>query len=277
MDSMKRIVSICPSNTELLYFLGIKDWIVGVDDYSDWPTELNHLPRVGPDLHIDMEKVKSLEPDMVIASLSVPGMEKNIDQLEKEGIPYIILNPKTLNEIANDLLTLGRLFQIEDQAERVVQQYHQKLKWIQQNIPPVDSTKRLYWEWWPKPVFTPGQRNWLTEISRFVKAINIFEDIENDSFQTDWIEVAKRNPECLLIVWTGVPIHRVKKELILSRDVWNGEPFFQEDHIHILEEGWFCRPSPRLLTGIEHLAHILYPNRFAKPNPDQPFEIPSSK
>ncbi|TCS96892.1 cobalamin-binding protein [Hazenella coriacea] len=273
---MKRIVSICPSNTELLYFLGIKDWIVGVDNYSDWPIEMSHLPQVGPDLHIDIEKVKSLEPDMVVASLSVPGMEKNIDRLEKEKIPYIILNPKTLSQITDDFRTLGRLFHIETQAEQVVQQYNKKLNWIQQRIPSVGSPRRLYWEWWPKPVFTPGQRNWLTEMSRFVKAVNIFEDIDNDSFQTDWIEVAQRHPELILIVWTGVPIHRVKKELILSREAWKGEPFFREDRIHILEEGWFCRPSPRLLTGIEYLAHLLYPDRFTTPNPDAPFYIPLS-
>src|SRR5690606_14154443 len=91
--TMERIVSLCPSNTEILYLLGLKDRIVGVDDYSDWPKEVNRLPKCGPDLDIDIDKVKSLRPDLVIASLSVPGMEKNIEGLKREGIPHLILAP----------------------------------------------------------------------------------------------------------------------------------------------------------------------------------------
>ncbi len=74
-----RIVSLCPSNTELLVYLGLKNQIVGIDNYSDWPQSIQDLPRLGPDLSIDMDKTAALKPDLVVASLSVPGMEKNID------------------------------------------------------------------------------------------------------------------------------------------------------------------------------------------------------
>lgn len=80
-----RIISICPSNTELVGYLGLKNNLVGVDNYSDWPEVVNSLPRVGPDLEIDMDKVEQLQPDIVLASLTVPGMERNIEELEKEN------------------------------------------------------------------------------------------------------------------------------------------------------------------------------------------------
>src|SRR3989304_5934036 len=79
----KRIVSLCPSNTEILFALGLVESIVGVDSHSDYPTQVKELPRVGTDLRINMEKVKALEPDLVVASLTVPGMERNIEALEK--------------------------------------------------------------------------------------------------------------------------------------------------------------------------------------------------
>ena len=84
-----KLVSICPSNTELLAYLGLIDQLVAVDDFSDWPRSINTLPRLGPDLSIDMDKLESYEPDLVLASLSVPGMEKNIAELEKRKIPHI--------------------------------------------------------------------------------------------------------------------------------------------------------------------------------------------
>ncbi|WP_368072810.1 ABC transporter substrate-binding protein [Bacillus sp. FJAT-27225] len=68
-----KLVTLCPSNTELVNYLGLTQSLVGVDDFSDWPEEILRLPRLGPDLHIDMEKVEALKPDLVLASLSVPG------------------------------------------------------------------------------------------------------------------------------------------------------------------------------------------------------------
>ena len=94
--------------------------------------------------------------------------------------------------------------------------------------------------------------------------------MDRENVQTDWEEVARRKPDVALIVWTGVPTKRIRKERITGRTAWQGKPFVRENRIHILEEGWFCRPSPRLLTGIEYLAHLLYPDTFSPPDPDAP-------
>jgi iron complex transport system substrate-binding protein len=257
-----RIVSICPSNTELLHFLGVKDELVAVDNYSDWPPCWRDLPRVGPDLDIDIEKVKSFNPDLVIASLSVPGMEKNIERLKREQLSHIIFNPKTISEIANDLKELGEAIGRKERGEEAAQQFLWEIEEIKKKIPKRERPFRLYWEWWPKPVFTPGAKNWLTEISRLVGAVNVYGDAPSDSVQTNWEDVRAKEPDLTLIVWTGVPIHRVKKSMISSRPSWQGHPLANEKNIYVLEEGWYCRPSPRILTGIKHLAHILYPDIF---------------
>ena len=88
--------------------LGLIDQLVAVDDFSDWPKSINALPRLGPDLSIDMDKLESHEPDLVLASLSVPGMEKNIEELVKRKIPHIMLDPQSLDDIAEDLLTVEK-------------------------------------------------------------------------------------------------------------------------------------------------------------------------
>ena len=79
---MKIISQYVPSNTELCAYLGIENQLIAIDDYSDWPDSIQALPRVGPDLSINLDLVQELEPDLVLASLSVPGMEKNIEGLE---------------------------------------------------------------------------------------------------------------------------------------------------------------------------------------------------
>src|SRR5699024_8270664 len=102
-----KLVSLCPSNTEVLDFMGLTSHIIGVDNYSDWPDEINKLPRLGPDLDINMDKVETLQPDLVVASLTVPGMEKNIQRLEERKIPFITLNPASFHDIGEDILRIG--------------------------------------------------------------------------------------------------------------------------------------------------------------------------
>ncbi|MFC4076001.1 cobalamin-binding protein [Salinithrix halophila] len=267
---MQRIVSICPSNTEILFALGLGDQVVGVDDYSDWPEAVNELPRLGPDLNIDIEKVKALKPDWVLASLSVPGMEKNIEKLERERIPHVVLYPDRIEGIPSDLVKVGRQAGVEYLARLLAEKFQSRLDEIKTRVPLNRPSPRLYWEWWPKPVFTPGKANWLTDVSQIVGGINVFGDDEGQAIQTDWDEVARRRPDFTLVAWTGVPIHRVKKSLILNRPPWKGLPFAREERVHILEEGWYCRPSQRILTGIQHLAHLLYPDVFHEADPDNP-------
>ena len=85
-----RIVSLTCSNTEIVWALGAADWLVGVDDHSDFPAEVvSRLPRVGPDLDIDVERVRALAPDLVLASLTVPGHERIVERLQRARLPFL--------------------------------------------------------------------------------------------------------------------------------------------------------------------------------------------
>src|SRR5690606_38782685 len=197
-----RLISICPSNTELLAFLGAENMLVGIDDFSDWPASITHLPRLGPDLDIRMDELENLEPDLVLASLSVPGMEKNVEELKKRGIPHIILDPQSLDDIGQDLLTLGEACGVD--ALSAYSAYIEAVNEIKNRAAGVEQRPSLYWEWWPKPIFTPGKINWLTEISEITGARNIFADTDLASIQTEWPEVLKRDPDYILLAWVGI-------------------------------------------------------------------------
>ncbi|MBU8905381.1 cobalamin-binding protein [Desertibacillus haloalkaliphilus] len=256
-----RIVSICPSNTELLAYLGVTSDIVAVDDYSDWPKEITTLPRLGPDLNIDIDKLETFKPDLVVASLSVPGMEKNVEALKERNIPHVVLQPNSLDEIAEDLLRLGKLVGVEERAKELVTRYHQFIDSYAEQAKGVDI-QNLYWEWWPKPIFTPGKTNWLTMISELAGGNNVFADQNKPSVQTDWDDVAGRNPDHICLVWVGVQQQKVNPEIVKKRPGWSELDAIQAENIHILEEPLFCRPSPRLLLGLKRIAAILHPEQF---------------
>jgi iron complex transport system substrate-binding protein len=253
-----RVVSICPSNTEVIAYLGKTDLLVGVDDYSDWPDAVKKLPAVGPDLSIDMDKVAALEPDLVLASLSVPGMEKNIEALEEKQLPYIILNPNSLDDIAEDIRTVGKVLNLESLGNEKADLFLKSLDGFRKQAELSERRPTLYWEWWPKPIFTPGGVNWLTEISELAGAENLFAHESAASVQTDWEDVRKRNPDHICMVWVGVKEEKMNPDLVIRRPGWSEMKAIRQGQIHVLEESLYCRPSPRLLEGLEKLVGVIY-------------------
>lgn len=253
-----RVISLCPSNTEIMEFLGLTGLLVGVDDFSDWPESIKTLPKLGPDLSIDLDHVEELKPDLVLASLSVPGMEKNIEGLKERDIPHIILNPQSLQDIENDLLLTAEALNMPERGKEAAQHFRQRLEAIKQQGAKAAHHPKLYWEWWPKPVFTPGKINWLTEVSEAAGAENIFKDVDLASVQTDWEDVKSRNPDYICIAWVGVRRQKVKKDLITGRPGWSELDAVKNERILILEEELYCRPSPRLLDGLEKLYRLIH-------------------
>ncbi|ARK31904.1 cobalamin-binding protein [Halalkalibacter krulwichiae] len=260
-----RIVSICPSNTELLAYLNLLPQLIAVDDFSDWPKVVHGLPRLGPDLSIRMDELEAMEPDLVIASLSVPGMEKNVDELIKRGIPHVVYNPNSLTDIRDNLLDLGKrtnkeqeAFEITEAYDRFIYTYREKSKLV--------TKKSLYWEWWPKPVFTPGAKNWLTEISQLAGGRNVYDHVDLASVQTDWQDVYDHNPDHVCLAWVGVHTKKVKPNILWKRPNWSNLKALQTNQVHVLEEELYCRPSPRLLLGLQKLASLLHPD--VMPNDD---------
>jgi iron complex transport system substrate-binding protein len=262
-----RLISICPSNTEFVAYLGLTTSLIGVDDYSDWPIEINGLPRLGPDLDINMDKVEELKPDLVLASLSVPGMERNIKELEKRKIPFIIVpNPQTLEEVRECILFVGKATKVEEKACQLYEKFTHILQYYDSLSHQVNTRKTIYWEWWAKPIFTPGAHNWLTEISRLAGGRNIFEDKTVESVQTDWEDVKSRNPDVICVVWVGVPKDKVNPKVILKRPGWPQMDAVKNNRLYILDEPLFCRPSPRLLNGLSKIGYLLHPDIYPKFN-----------
>lgn len=257
--SKLRIVSICPSNTELLDALGLMEQVVGIDDYSDWPAEkVKDLPKLGPDLNIDMEKLQALQPDLVVASLSVPGMEKNVERLQELGIPHLVLNPKSIEDIYEDVITLGRACGVEAKAQEVSETLRRRVEAVREKVQSRARTPKVYWEWWPRPIFTPGAGNWLTPISELAGATNLFADKEGDSYTATHEEVIERAPDFMFAVWCGVHADKVKPSMITEREGYAAIPAVQTGRVHVLEEGLYCRPSQRLFDGLEELVDILH-------------------
>jgi iron complex transport system substrate-binding protein len=238
-------------------YLGLTSLLAGVDDFSDWPSEIDHLPRLGPDLSINLDLVEDLKPDLVLASLSVPGMEKNIEGLQARGLPHLVLNPQSLSDIEFDLIRTADALGMPETGQKAAMEFRERLETVSRRTAAPGVKPSLYWEWWPKPVFTPGRGNWLTEISEAAGAWNLFGDVGLASVQTDWEDVLKRQPDYICLAWVGVRKQKINPALITKRPGWSELEAVKKGRILILEEELYCRPSPRLLDGLEKLCKLL--------------------
>ena len=261
LPTPRRIVSLAASNTEIACALGLADRLVGLDDFSDFPPEVQRLPRVGRDLEIDAEKVAALEPDLVLASLSVPGMERNLPRLAAAGLAFIPVRPAGWDGLWATIREIGAACGVPDRAEALVAELRARASALAERVADVRQRPRVYWEWWPKPPITAGGPSWITEICRLAGGENCFADLERESGAVDPQAVRRRDPDLVVLCWCGA--HKLPNAaLVAQRPGWSEIAALRTGRVHAVLEPCFGRPGPRLVEGLEQLARLLHPERF---------------
>ncbi|MBX6377577.1 MAG: cobalamin-binding protein [Clostridia bacterium] len=263
-----RIVSLCPSNTEIVHWLGLTDHLVGVDDFSDYPPEVRELPRVGSDLLVRMEAVEDLQPDIVLASLSVPGMERNVAALQARGLPYIVLNPTDLEGVYESILTAGRALGSEDRALSEVARLRARAAAVAEEARRrrealglgEERLLAVFWEWWPRPLISPGRHSWVNDQLRLVGARNVFEDLDATSARVEPEAAAAREPDAVCLCWCGLLERKMTPEAVLGRPGWDRLEAVRRGRVFCLPEAYYGRPGPRLVEGAERLVELFYPS-----------------
>lgn len=249
---MRLITHTC-SNTEIVCALGRGDWLVGVDDHSDFPREVvAGLPRVGPDLDVDVDRVRALEPDLVITSLTVPGHERCLERLENAGLPLLVTQPHSLADVAADIRRIGRAIDAEVRAEALAGEFDRIL---QQPVP--QSSVPVLVEWWPKPVIVPGRRSWVNEMLALAGGINPWADEDAESLEVSPAQVRDAAPEAVVMSWCGVDESKYRPHVVRRREGWQSVPAMVYDRIYPISEAWLGRPGPRLIEGIEKLRAVV--------------------
>lgn len=257
-----RVVALTCSNTEIVCALGCSDWLVGVDDHSDYPEDVvGRLPRVGPDLDIDVDRVSQLEPDLVLASLTVPGHERIIERLERARLPYLAPEPVALEDVYADMRLIAARLGVPARAEALVQSMHAE---IAAPSAVVNPPPRVLVEWWPKPVIVPGRDSWVNQLLRAAGAINPLADREVKSAPISDDEARSLAPDAIVISWCGVPTRKYRPEIVYRREAWRTIPAVKNRRVYCIPEAHLGRPGPRLVEGCRAFRRIvteLYPDQ----------------
>jgi iron complex transport system substrate-binding protein len=252
--SMERVVSLTCSNTEIVCALGLADRLVGVDEHSDFPVEVvKRLPRVGPDLGIDIDKVAALKPDLVLASLTVPGHERIVERLERAGLPFMAPEPVSVADVYRDIRAIAERLGVPERGERLVSEMKSVLERPQPTRPPVS----ILVEWWPKPVIVPGSDSWVTQLLDATGGHNPFADRAVKSTPISLEEARAAAPDAIVISWCGVRPEKYRPDIVYKRPGWQELQAVRARRVFCVPEAYLGRPGPRLVEGHRALERIV--------------------
>jgi iron complex transport system substrate-binding protein len=253
-----RVVSLACSNTEIVCALGCADLLVGVDDHSDFPPSVvSRLPRVGPDLTPDIRRVAALEPDLVLATLTVPGHEKVIEQLEAARLPYVAPEPVSLEDVFRDVEDIGARLGVPERARDVVAEMRRELDPAPAADDETSLRPSILVEWWPKPVIAPGRLSWVDDLIARAGGSNPLggERVKSRPMEDD--EVRRSNPDAIVLSWCGVPFAKYRPDVVYDNPAWQDVTAIAERQVHCVPEAFLGRPSPRLIDGFRALRAIV--------------------
>lgn len=249
-----RVVSLTCSNTEIACALGCAELLVGCDDHSDHPAEVvGGLPRVGKDLDVDADRVAALRPDLVLASLTVPGHERVVERLLAHKLNLLVLAPTSVADVARDIRQVGGALGVQARGEALAAELEAALQ-----PPPDDGRPRpkLLVEWWPKPCIAAGRLSWVQDLLEAAGADNAL-DRDVESAPLERAEAAALAPDAVVISWCGVPRRNYRPEVVLRRPEWAAVPAVVRQQVHPISEAYLGRPGPRLVEGLARLRAVV--------------------
>ena len=258
-EAPKKIVSLVPSNTEILFALGLENEIVGVSDNDDYPKAATKKEKVGG-MEFNVEKVLSLKPDIVFAHESnAKSVEAGLQQIRDAGITvFVVKNATNFEETYNTIKQIGQITDKEQKADQIIADMKAKVKEVQDKVANVKQ-RTAFVETSDEPeIYTTGKDTFMQEILDLANVKNVVND-QSGWFVIDSEQIIKRNPDTIIVMEDYVPniVEKVKK-----RQGFDSITAVKNDAVVKVNQDLTARTGPRLADGLEEIAKAVYPEAF---------------
>ncbi|MFP9130730.1 ABC transporter substrate-binding protein [Niallia sp. BSM11] len=261
-EDPQKIVSLMPSNTEVAFALGVGDEVVGVSESDDYPEETKDIEKV-VGMELNVEKILSLDPDLVLAHESVADTwADGLQQMSDAGIDVLVVNDATdFNGVYNSIEMIGKAVGENKKAEEIVQDMKDDIASIKEKAASISEKdkKDVYVEVSPEPsIFTTGKDTFMQEMIDTINATNVIK--EAGWVQVDQEAVIEADPDVVITTYGGYspdPVGQVTK-----RDGWDQVTAVKDKQIVEVDEDLVSRSGPRLAQGVEEFAKAVYPDVF---------------
>lgn len=257
----KRIVSLAPNITEILFSLGLDEEVVGVSIHCNYPEKAKSRVRVGSYISIDFERVISLKPDLIIAT-GAGNPREMVERLERLGFPSFVIFPKRFEDVLQSIRHLGRVSAKEREALSIIESMQRRKEKV------AERTKTLYR---PKvflqigesPIVTVGKGSFGDDLIRLAGGENVAGKDKEMYPRLGMEEILKRSPEVILI--SSMNPKGDYERILREWERWKMIPAVKQGRIHLIDSDLIDRPSPRIIEGLEEMATLIHPGRYKKP------------
>jgi len=238
----RRIISLAPSVTEILFALGLDRMIVGISDADDYPPDrVQTKERVGGVL-ISLERVVSLRPDLVVG---MPSLQRDhLTKLRTLRLPVLAVDASSIEETAAQIRLLGRATDRLREAEDLASSIERRAQVVRPG-----PRRSVYIEVWNEPVLVAGGNTLIHDLVRRTGGANIFED-QHGYVQVPQETILTRNPQVILLLYPG-------RDSLMARPGWRGTAAVREGRVYELPPSLVTRPGPRIADGLALVARLL--------------------
>jgi len=244
----RRIVSLLPSFTEILFAIGAGDRVVGRTQWCDYPPAALAVPSVGDGMPPNIEAVAARKPDLVVLYKSGPNVSA-AQQLERIGIRTVLLDMNRLEDLGPATRTLGRMTGLEQRADSLAR-VMDSLASTNLHAPPPSAT--VAFVVWDNPPIIIGRGSYLAQLATLAGARNVFDDVAQPSSQVSLETIAARDPQ-----WIAVLSDSAEIPAFAKRPEWRAVRAVRENHFLLLKGSLFGRPGPRSSQAIRQLREML--------------------
>ena len=248
----ERIVSLSPSETEVLFALGLDDQIVGVTEWCDYPEAAKSKPKVG-DLQGDPEAILAANPDVVFAGLSLNN--KALEKLNELNVNVFTVEPKTIDQVMERILLYGQITDRQEQAEQVVARMKEERQKVLDAVKGLKDgeKKKVYVEF--SPGWTVGKGEFMHDLITLAGGINVAGETEG-WHQISEEKIIQANPDVILYA-KGVPD---LEKTIRGRSGWDSIAAIRDGRVIGVDDNLLVRPGPRITQALTEIAKAIYPD-----------------
>lgn len=258
----ERIVSLAPSNTEILFTLGLGDKVVGVTEYCDFPSEALQKEKVGGFTDVDIEKVITLNPDLILAE-DIHKQEV-IPALEQLGFSVIALVPHNLQEVMDSIVLIGDITGTRQKADQIVDDMEHRIKAITDKtdgLTEAEKTRVLY-VIWHEPIMSVGTDTRIHELIEKAGGINIAQ-VAGEGYPTLTLEeVINANPQVIIANVEDYEGGDISLQFIFDESRLGGLDALINQQVYGINADLTNQPIPRIVQGLELMAKMIHPELF---------------
>lgn len=255
----RHIISLNPSATEILYALNVKESMAGVTQFCPFPELLEEKENIGTILDPDVEKIISLEPDLVFAT--VEGNKKtSIDNLRRAGAKVFVLDEiHSFDDIEKRINTMGEILQEQRESDQLILRMKKKIDSIRQKV---GKKKRLkvFLQLGSDPIVTVNKNTIINDVIVLAGGENIAKDASIRYPRYSIESVVDHNPDAIIVASMG----KYGEEALRKWRTYKSLKAVQNNNIHIIDSSLVCHMGPRLVQGIEEIAEFLHPEVFKR-------------